>query len=82
MQRGGPAPTAWGVRSVERSTVITEVLTKGIGELNLRDIEVYRTTGGYVQLERAVKELGQKAVMDLATARTCAVAAARVSPPA
>src|SRR5580698_5834258 len=46
---------------------VVEVLTKGIGELNLRDIEVYRSTGGYVQLERAVKELGQKAVMDLAT---------------
>src|SRR5665213_3489128 len=46
---------------------LTPVLTKGIGELNLRDIEVYKSTGGYVQLERAVKELGQKAVMDLAT---------------
>ena len=46
---------------------IVEVLTKGIGELNLREIEVYRKTGGYVQLERAVKELGQKAVMDAAT---------------
>src|SRR5580692_3688656 len=46
---------------------VVEVLTKGIGELNLRDIEVYRSTGGYVQLERAVKELGQKAVMDLAS---------------
>src|ERR1700761_7518891 len=40
---------------------------KGIGELNLRDIDVYRSTGGYVQLERAVKELGQQAVMDAAT---------------
>ena len=38
---------------------------QGIGELNLRDIEVYRSTGGYAQLERAVKELGQKAVMDM-----------------
>src|ERR1019366_9285554 len=46
---------------------VVEVLTKGIGELNLRDIEVYRSTGGYVQLVRAVKELGQKAVMDAAT---------------
>ncbi len=45
---------------------VVEVLTKGIGELNLRDIEVYKSTGGYAQLERAVKELGQKAVMDLA----------------
>jgi NADH-quinone oxidoreductase subunit F len=46
---------------------VVEVLTKGIGELNLRDIEVYRSTGGYAQLERAVKELGQQAVMDAAT---------------
>jgi len=45
---------------------IVEVLTKGIGELNLRDIEVYRKTGGYVQLQRAVKELGPQAVMDAA----------------
>src|ERR1700722_14998528 len=44
-----------------------EGLTKGIGELDLRDIEVYRSTGGYAQLERGVKELGQQAVMDLAT---------------
>jgi NADH-quinone oxidoreductase subunit F len=56
---------------VERSTVqpaagvITPVLMQGIGELNLRDIEVYRKTGGYAQLERAVKELGPKAVADL-----------------
>ena len=42
---------------------IVEVLTRGIGELNLRDIDVYRSTGGYVQLARAVNELGQKAVM-------------------
>src|ERR1700733_7311355 len=45
---------------------VVEVLTKGIGELNLRDIEVYRSTGGYAQLVRAVKELGQQAVMDAA----------------
>jgi len=37
---------------------IVEVLTKGIGELNLRDIEVYRKTGGYVQLERAIALFG------------------------
>jgi hypothetical protein len=27
---------------------IVKVLTEGIGELNLRDIEVYKKTGGYV----------------------------------
>ena len=44
---------------------ITPVLTKGIGELNLRDIEVYKSTGGYVQLERAFKELSTKEVLDM-----------------
>jgi NADH-quinone oxidoreductase subunit F len=46
---------------------VVEVLTKGIGELDLRDIDVYRKTGGYAQLERAVKELGQQAVMEITT---------------
>src|SRR5580658_4546500 len=46
---------------------VVEVLTKGIGELDLREIDVYRKTGGYAQLERAVKELGQEKVMELAT---------------
>ena len=45
--------------------LITPVLTKGIGELNLRDIDVYKSTGGYVQLERAFKELSSKAVLDI-----------------
>jgi len=48
---------------------VVEVLTRGIGTLNLRDIDVYRSTGGYVQLERAIKELGPQAVMDAAMAR-------------
>ena len=37
---------------------VVEVLTKGIGELDLRDIDVYRSTGGYVQLERAPQGVG------------------------
>jgi NADH-quinone oxidoreductase subunit F len=37
--------------------LITPVLTKGIGELDLRDIAVYREQGGYEQLRRAVTEL-------------------------
>src|SRR5580700_4113785 len=46
---------------------VVEVLTKGIGELDLCDIDVYRKTGGYAQLERAVKELGQEKVMEITT---------------
>ena len=47
------------------SDLITPVLTKGIGELNLRDIAVYREQGGYEQLRRAVVELSPKDVADL-----------------
>ena len=36
---------------------VVKVLTQGIGERNLRDLDVYRSTGGYAQLVRAVKEL-------------------------
>ena len=36
---------------------VTKVLTAGIGEANLRDINVYRERGGYKQWERAVREL-------------------------
>ncbi len=39
------------------SSLITPVLTAGIGELNLRDIDVYRAQGGYEQLRRAVTEM-------------------------
>ncbi|MFN2459380.1 MAG: NADH-quinone oxidoreductase subunit NuoF [Candidatus Velthaea sp.] len=45
--------------------VVTPVLTKGIGELNLRDIDVYKSTGGYAQLERALRDLTPKAVLEL-----------------
>src|ERR1700726_4640990 len=47
------------------SALITPVLTKGIGELNLRDIAVYREQGGYEQLRRAVTEMTPKEVADL-----------------
>ncbi len=47
------------------STLVTPVLTKGIGELDLRDIDVYRAQGGYAQLERAFKELTPKDVSDI-----------------
>lgn len=41
----------------------TPVLMKGIGQLNLRDINVYKSVGGYVQLERALKELAAEEVL-------------------
>ena len=34
---------------------VTKVLTAGIGEMDLRGIDVYREAGGYVQWERAVE---------------------------
>ena len=36
---------------------VTKVLTDGIGEANLTDINVYRDRGGYKQWERAVRDL-------------------------
>ncbi len=45
--------------------IVTPVLTKGIGELYLRDIDVYRREGGYLQLERAFKEMTPKDVADI-----------------
>ena len=47
---------------------VTKVLTAGIGEVDLRDIDVYRSRGGYAQWERAVRQLTpadvQKAAAD------------------
>ena len=37
--------------------MIEKVLTAGIGELNLRDIEIYKAQGGYRQLERVVSTM-------------------------
>lgn len=44
---------------------VTDVLRKGIGRLNLRDLEVYKTQGGYAQLERAVRELSPADVIKM-----------------
>jgi NADH-quinone oxidoreductase subunit F len=44
---------------------VTKVLTAGIGEANLRDIDVYRQRGGYKQLERAFKTMKPADVLDL-----------------
>ncbi len=57
-------------------------LTAGIGELNLRDIEVYRAQGGYAQFERAVTELdARRRPRHWRTSRGCAGAAGRVFRP-
>jgi NADH-quinone oxidoreductase subunit F len=45
---------------------VTKILTAGIGEANLRDIDVYRSRGGYKQWERAVRELKPVDVLDAA----------------
>jgi NADH-quinone oxidoreductase subunit F len=42
------------------------ILMKGIGEANLRDINVYRERGGYRQLERAFKEFTPAQILDIA----------------
>ena len=44
---------------------VTKVLTAGIGEANLRDIDVYRQRGGYKQLERAFKTMKPADILDL-----------------
>ncbi|HYW53644.1 MAG TPA: NADH-quinone oxidoreductase subunit F, partial [Dongiaceae bacterium] len=50
------------------ANVVTPVLTKGIGELNLRDIKVYQEQGGYEQLRRAVKDMSPREVSDICNA--------------
>ena len=47
------------------TSLVTPILTKGIGERNLRDIAVYEREGGYAMLRRAVTEMEPKAVADL-----------------
>jgi len=44
---------------------VTPVLTAGIGEVDLRDIDVYRARGGYVQLERAITEMAPENVASI-----------------
>jgi NADH-quinone oxidoreductase subunit F len=46
-------------------TKVEKVLTAGIGELNLRDIDVYKAQGGYAQFERAVKEMQPAEIIDM-----------------
>jgi NADH-quinone oxidoreductase subunit F len=44
---------------------VVKVLTEGIGEANLRDINVYKERGGYKQLERAVRTLTPSDVLEI-----------------
>ena len=44
---------------------LEKVLTAGIGEYNLRDIDVYRAHGGYAQFERALKEMQPDAILEI-----------------
>jgi NADH-quinone oxidoreductase subunit F len=43
---------------------VTKVLTAGIGEADLRDINVYRERGGYKQWERAITQLTPQDVFE------------------
>jgi NADH-quinone oxidoreductase subunit F len=40
------------------------VLTKGIGELDLADIDVYESRGGFAALRKALREMTPEAVMN------------------
>jgi NADH-quinone oxidoreductase subunit F len=44
---------------------LEKVLTAGIGEYNLRYIDVYRAHGGYAQFERALKEMQPDAILEI-----------------
>ncbi|PZR57051.1 MAG: NADH-quinone oxidoreductase subunit NuoF [Candidatus Meridianibacter frigidus] len=50
------------------TAVATPVLMQGIGEADLRNIDVYRERGGYKQLARAFCEMTPASVLDLAKA--------------
>ena len=60
-----------GARDERSARIVTfeAVLTAGIGTLNLRDIAVYREHhGGYLQFERAVREMQPKDIVELTIA--------------
>ncbi len=44
---------------------VVKVLTEGIGEANLRDINVYKERGGYKQLERAMRTMTPNDVLEI-----------------
>jgi NADH-quinone oxidoreductase subunit F len=44
---------------------VVKVLTDGIGELDLRDLDVYRSRGGYEQWKRAVTTMQPGEIVDL-----------------
>ncbi len=45
---------------------LERVLMKGIGEANLRDMNVYRDRGGYKQLERVFREMTSAQIVEVA----------------
>ena len=44
---------------------VVKVLTEGIGEANLRELETYRARGGYEQWRRAVTEMSPAQILDV-----------------
>ncbi len=44
---------------------VVKVLTDGIGDVNLRDLDVYRSRGGYEQWQRAVTELSAENIVQM-----------------
>ena len=44
---------------------VVKVLTAGIGEVNLRDLDVYRTRGGYEQWRRSLTELSPENILQM-----------------
>ena len=44
---------------------VVKVLTAGIGEANLRDIDAYRARGGYEQWQRALTELAPENILQM-----------------
>ena len=46
---------------------VEKILTAGIGELDLRDLAVYRERGGYLQWRRAVTELKPATLVEIVT---------------
>ena len=63
-RRGGFARGRRDGRGRRERVPVTKVLTAGIGEVDMRGIDVYRQRGGYRQWERAVRELKPADVLE------------------
>src|SRR5579872_7119408 len=60
-----PGPRATPRRPCRRSrqmATFEPVLTRGIGEIDLTDIEVYKQTGGFASLDKALRQMTPEAV--------------------